>query len=80
MSASQYLVPGLTRSQLEEAIRRPIEKAGGRIEPELVERLLNDCGEELDQLPVLQHCLMRMWDRAGEDFGGRAAASDPSNL
>jgi tetratricopeptide (TPR) repeat protein len=65
VSATQYLVPNLTRSRLEEAIRKPIEKAGGTIEPELVERLLNDCGDELDQLPVLQHCLMRMWDRAG---------------
>ena len=67
VSATQYLVPNLTRSQLEEAIRKPIEKAGGTIEPELVERLLNDCGDELDQLPVLQHCLMRLWDRAGAD-------------
>ncbi|MBV8797494.1 MAG: hypothetical protein JO136_21360, partial [Hyphomicrobiales bacterium] len=64
VSATQYLVPNLTRTQLEEAIRKPIEKAGGTIEPELVERLLNDCGDELDQLPVLQHCLMRLWDRA----------------
>jgi tetratricopeptide (TPR) repeat protein len=60
-------VPNLTRSQLEEAIRQPAEKAGGTIEPELVERLLNDCGDELDQLPVLQHCLMRLWDRAGAE-------------
>ena len=67
VSATQYLVPNLTRSQLEEAIRKPIEKAGGTIEPELVERLLNDCGDELDQLPVLQHCLMRLWDRAGTE-------------
>jgi tetratricopeptide (TPR) repeat protein/energy-coupling factor transporter ATP-binding protein EcfA2 len=67
VSATQYLVPNLTRSQLEEAIRKPVEKAGGTIEPELVERLLNDCGDELDQLPVLQHCLMRLWDRAGAE-------------
>jgi tetratricopeptide (TPR) repeat protein len=67
VSAAQYLVPNLTRSQLEEAIRQPVEKAGGTIEPELVERLLNDCGDELDQLPVLQHCLMRLWDRAGAE-------------
>ena len=65
VSATQYLVPNLTRGQLEDAITKPIEKAGGAIEPELVERLLNDCGDELDQLPVLQHCLMRLWDRAG---------------
>jgi tetratricopeptide (TPR) repeat protein len=67
VSATQYLAPNLTRSQLEDAIRKPVEKAGGTIEPELVERLLNDCGDELDQLPVLQHCLMRLWDRAGAE-------------
>jgi energy-coupling factor transporter ATP-binding protein EcfA2 len=73
VSATQYLVPNLTRSQLEEAIRKPIEKAGGTIEPELVERLLNDCGDELDQLPVLQHCLMRLWDRAGAETAAGCA-------
>jgi tetratricopeptide (TPR) repeat protein len=67
VSATQYLVPNLTRSQLEEAIRKPVEKAGGTIEPELVERLLNDCGDALDQLPLLHHCLMRLWDRAGAE-------------
>jgi hypothetical protein len=73
VSATQYLVPNLTRSQLEEAIRKPIEKGGGTIEPELVERLLNDCGDELDQLPVLQHCLMRLWDRAGAETAAAGA-------
>ncbi len=66
VSATQYLVPNLTRSQLEDVIRKPIEKSGAVIEPELVERLINDCSDELDQLPVLQHCLMRLWDRAGQ--------------
>ncbi len=69
VSATQYLVPNLTRGQLEDAITKPIEKAGGAIEPELVEGLLNDCGDELDQLPVLQHCLMRLWDHAGAVSG-----------
>lgn len=64
--AAQFLVPSLTRDQLDEVIRRPIEKAGATIDPELVERLLNDCGTELDQLPVLQHCLSRLWEEAEE--------------
>jgi tetratricopeptide (TPR) repeat protein len=70
VSATQFLVPSLTRDQREEVIRRPIEKAGATIDPALVERLLNDGGDDLDQLPVIQHCLMRLWDRAGGD--GRA--------
>ena len=64
VSASQFLVPSLSRDQREEVIRRPIDRAGGTIEPDLVERLLNDAGYELDQLPVLQHCLSRMWGLA----------------
>ena len=70
--AAQFLVPSLTRDQLDDVIRRPVEKAGATIDPELVERLLNDCGTELDQLPVLQHCLSRLWDEAGTSPAGTA--------
>ncbi|GEM_PF-3830591 len=65
VSASQFLVPSLTRDQREEVIRKPIEKAAGTIDSDLVEQLLNDVGNEMEQLPVLQHCLMRLWDLAG---------------
>lgn len=34
------------------------------IEPQLVEQLLNDAGDEPDQLPVLQHALRRCWQEA----------------
>jgi WD40 repeat protein/energy-coupling factor transporter ATP-binding protein EcfA2 len=64
VSAAQFLVPSLTRDQREEVIRKPIEKAGATIDATLVELLLNDAGSESDQLPVLQHCLARLWDRA----------------
>lgn len=77
VSASQFLVPSLSRDQREEVIRRPIEKAGGSIESDLVERLLNDASYELDQLPVLQHCLSRMWDRAeSRSAGARPAIAE----
>jgi tetratricopeptide (TPR) repeat protein len=64
--AAQFLVPSLTRDQLDEVIRRPIKEAGASIDPQLVERLLNDCSTEMDQLPVLQHCLSRLWEEAGK--------------
>ena len=67
VSSAQFLVPSLTRDQIEDVIRRPIDKVGASIESELVERLINDAGKELDQLPVLQHCLLRLWNRAGDD-------------
>jgi tetratricopeptide (TPR) repeat protein len=66
VSAVQFLVPSLTRDRLDDVIRAPVEKAGAVIDPELVERLLNDCSTEMDQLPVLQHCLSRLWEEAGK--------------
>ncbi len=64
VSASQFLVPSLTRDQREDVIRRPVEAARASIEPELVQQLLNDSGDDIDQLPVLQHCLLRVWEAA----------------
>jgi Putative peptidoglycan binding domain/Tetratricopeptide repeat len=62
VNEGQYLIPRLTRDQLREAITAPIAVAGGAITPRLVNRLLNDIGDDQDQLPVLQHLLMRVWD------------------
>lgn len=76
VSAAQFLVPSLTRDQREEAICEPIRRSGATIDPELVERLLNDSNEELDQLPVLQHCLARLWMRAGSPEATPTASTD----
>jgi WD40 repeat protein len=62
VNEGQYLIPRLTRDQLREAITGPIAVAGGKITARLVTRLLNDIGDNQDQLPVLQHLLMRGWD------------------
>jgi WD40 repeat protein len=67
VSASQFLVPLPGREQLEEAIRKPVEKADAVIEEALVQRLLVDVEEETDQLPLLQHTLRRLWEIAGGD-------------
>lgn len=55
-----FLVPRLTREQLRNAIEGPAAVFGGRLEPGLVNHLLNSAGDDPDQLPVLQHALMRM--------------------
>jgi hypothetical protein len=61
MSESLYLVPRLRRDQLQEAIEAPM---GGEIEPAVVQRQLSEVGSDPDQLPRLQHLLVRIWDRA----------------
>ena len=59
----QYLVPRLTRDQRNEAITGPAAVFGVSLSSTLVNRLLNDVGENPDQLPILQHALMRTWDQ-----------------
>lgn len=69
---SQYLTPRLTREQCRLAITGPARVFSGSVEPDLVNRLLNDFGPDPDQLPLLQHALMRMWDRARRRAAGDA--------
>ncbi len=61
VNRGEYLIPRLSREQFKSAIEGPIRVAGGQIAPRLLQRLLNDLGEEQDQLPCLQHALMRTW-------------------
>ena len=58
----KYLIPKLTRDQRRDAIVKPAAVGGGKISESLVQQLLNDVGEDADQLPILQHALMRIWD------------------
>ena len=58
----QYLVPRLTRDQLRQAIVGPASVGGAEVAPRLVQRLLGEVGDDPDQLPILQHALMRTWD------------------
>lgn len=58
---SHYLIPQLTREQKRRAIEGPVAVGGAKITPRLVQQLLNDLGDNPDQLPILQHALMRTW-------------------
>ena len=62
INESNYLVPQMTREQKKLAIEGPVAVGGGRISPRLVKRLLSDIGDNQDQLPILQHALMRTWE------------------
>src|SRR5687768_7857519 len=63
----QYLIPRMTRDQRREAITGPVAVGGGEIAGRLVNRLLNDVGDDPDHLPILQHALMRTWDLWADD-------------
>lgn len=64
LNASFYLVPPMTREQLFRAITEPAKICGGEIEASMLTRLLDETTQEPDRLPLLQHCLMRIWFRA----------------
>ncbi|MCE2997952.1 MAG: hypothetical protein LW863_20305 [Flammeovirgaceae bacterium] len=58
---SHYLIPQMTREQKRRAIEGPVAVGNANIAPRLVQQLLNDLGDNPDQLPILQHALMRTW-------------------
>jgi len=75
----EYLIPRMDRDQCRMAIEGPVKVGGAAIAPRLVNRLLNDLGENPDQLPVLQHALMRTWDhwvKRVSDPGAKGVAAD----
>jgi serine phosphatase RsbU (regulator of sigma subunit) len=68
LNDSQFLTPKLTREQRQRAIEAPARVFEGRADPALVSRILNDMGSGPDQLPLMQHALMRLW-KGSQDTG-----------
>ena len=69
VSKSQFLVPRLDSRQMEEAIVRPGLVTGAAFQPftvprELANVIINEAGDKPDQLPLMQHALMRTWKNA----------------
>lgn len=64
-----YLVPRPSFESVRSAICSPLGLVGGAIDPTLANRLLNMLSSD-DELPVLQHAMLRMWNRARAE--GRA--------
>ena len=58
-----YLLPKMNQEEMREVIVRPLESVGVQIEPALVTTLLRKLADNPDFLPILQHVLMRMWER-----------------
>lgn len=64
INRSQFLTPRMSRDQLREAIVGPLQLFRAEAEPGLVDRILNEIGTDPDQLPLMQHALMRIWSVA----------------
>jgi tetratricopeptide (TPR) repeat protein len=61
VNEGQFLIPRLTREERRAAISGPVSVGGGEISPVLLTRLINDVGDNPDQLSILQHALNRTW-------------------
>ena len=69
ISSSQFLTPRLTREQLAEAIKGPLEQFHATIRPEVLNQIVNEVGSDPDELPLMQHALLRMWELACAEAG-----------
>jgi formylglycine-generating enzyme required for sulfatase activity len=68
LNKGQYLIPRMTREQRRQAITDALDLFDASMSDPLVQRLLNDAGEDPDQLPVLQHALRQTyvkWEKRG---------------
>jgi hypothetical protein len=70
VNEGQYLIPRMTREERKQAISGPVAVGGAGITPRLLTHLLNNVGDSPDQLPILQHALMRTWNYWVANTGG----------
>jgi CheY-like chemotaxis protein/energy-coupling factor transporter ATP-binding protein EcfA2 len=72
-----FLIPALTPAQMADAIQLPAElpQFAGSVAPDLVRQLLAEARGQTDQLPLLQHVLMRLWDLDHRDSGAHHLTS-----
>ena len=59
----------MTRDERRAAIGGPVAVRGAEISPVLLTRLVNDVGDDPDQLSILQHALNRTWAKWQEQDG-----------
>jgi WD40 repeat protein len=76
INVGEFLIPRLTREQCRAAIVGPAAAFGASVDSILVTRILNDTGTDPDQLPLIQHALMRVWTRATAE--GTSTADQPA--
>lgn len=62
INKSNFLIPQMTRDDFKDAIMGPLAVGGANIDPQLLQHMLNAIEDKNDQLPVLQHVMMRTWE------------------
>lgn len=62
INLGHYLVPKMDIDEIKKAIIGPIELHGLKISNELVDTIIEDTKGMKEQLPIVQHLMMRLWD------------------
>ncbi|MBN1416065.1 MAG: hypothetical protein JW973_13270 [Bacteroidales bacterium] len=62
INKSNFLIPQMTRDDFREAVLGPLAVGGAEIDSQLLHHILNSIEDKSDQLPVLQHAMMRTWE------------------
>lgn len=75
---SNYLVPELNPENYRKVIEAPVINSGAKIDPQLVSSLLFDLGGRPEQLPAVQHAMMRTFEhwQKMDDPGRPVGTSD----
>jgi len=63
-----FILGPMNKDELQAVIQDPAEKQGAAFEPGLVNRILDDVGEEPGNLPLLEFALTLMWDQLDEGW------------
>lgn len=61
INSSTYLVPRMTKEELQLAIEGPLRLTGGQLSGDVLERVVEQVAQHPDQLPVLQLALLQTW-------------------
>ncbi len=62
INESNFLIPQMSRENFRDAVLGPLAVGGAEIDSQLLQHILNTIEDKTDQLPVLQHVMMRTWD------------------
>ncbi len=62
INKSNFLLPRMERENYRQVIEGPVKYAGASVDQSFIQTLLDDVDDQMDQLPILQHVLMRTWN------------------
>ncbi|MGI9384986.1 MAG: hypothetical protein ACR2PO_17675 [Methyloligellaceae bacterium] len=69
-----FLTPRLNEAERRAAIEGPVRLFGDQIKPDLTDALIHDMEGVDDQLPLMQHVLLRLWRQASNGGEKRGVA------